>query len=204
MTQALYKLSDRLGAGFTQEEIGALSTDDVNDRGWWSPEVFGVTTDVIRPNATKDQFLARSLILFKVLEQLKPAPLRNLVLKLGVPRDQVKDFGPLKLMGTLLQLCVLAREHGYDIEKDAGAIAGIWDTKKLLPEMNRIFALNGLRLLAAHLPGAEKDKKLADGAMVFGIDVASTMTGWGLAMDAMYDGLAADLNELVAILEAVE
>jgi hypothetical protein len=155
-------------------------------------------------NATQDQFLARSVILFKVLEQLKRAPLRNLVLKLGVPRDQVKDFGELKLVGTLLQICVLAREHGYDIEKDAAAIAAIWDTKKLLPEMNRIFALNGLRVLAAHAAGAEKDKKLADGAMVFGIDVASTMTGWGFAMDAMYDGLAADLNAVAAILETVE
>lgn len=204
LTQALCQLSDRLGAGFTQEDIGALATHDVNYRGWWSPEVFGAMTAVIRLNATQDQFLARSVILFKVLEQLKPAPLRNLVLKLGVPRDQVKDFGALKLLGTLLQLCVLAREQGYDVWADAAAIVAIWDTKKLLPEMNRIFALNGLRVLAAHVPGAEKDKKLADGAMVFGIDVASTITGWGLAMDAMYDGLAADLNAVVAILEAVE
>lgn len=204
LTQALCQLSDWLGAGFTQEEIGSLSTDDVNYRGWWSPEVFGATTGVIRMNATQDQFLARSVILFKVLEQLKPAPLRNLVLKLGVPRDQVKDFGALKLVGTLLQICVLAREHGYDIGKDAAAIAAIWDTKKLLPEMNRIFALNGLRVLAAHAAGAEKDKKLADGAMVFGIDVASTITGWGFAMDAMYDGFAADLNAVAAILETVE
>jgi hypothetical protein len=203
LTQAICDVSDKLGAGFKQEEIGALSSDDVNYRGWWSSEVFGAATRVIRMNATQDQFLARSVILYKIFEQLKQAPLRNLVLKLGVSRELVKDFGALKLMGTLLQLCVLAREHGYEIEKDAAAIAAIWDTKKRLPEMNRIFALNGLRLLAAHLPGAEKDKKLADCAMVFVIDVASTMAGWGLAMDAMYDGLTADLNAVAEILEFV-
>jgi hypothetical protein len=53
------------------------------------------------------------------------------------------------------------------------------------------------------VPGAEKDKKLADAVKVFGIDVASTMTGWGLAMDAMYDGLAEDLNVIAGILESV-
>jgi hypothetical protein len=201
LTEAICQLSDRLGAGFNQEEIGLLATHDVKYLGWWTPEVFSAMAAVIRLNATQDEFLARSVILFKVLEQLKPGPLRNLVLKLGVPRDQVKDFGALKLMGTLLQLCVLAREQGYDIVTDAAAIAAVWDTKKLLPEMNRIFALNRLRVLAAHVPGAEKDKKLADGVLVFGIDIAGTISGWGLAIDAMYDGLATDLNAVAAIFE---
>jgi hypothetical protein len=203
LTEALCTLSDRLGAGFTQEDIGTLATMDINHGGWWTPEVLGAMANAIRLNASQDQFLARSVILFKVLEQLKLAPLRNLVLTLGVPRDQVKDFGVLKLLGTLLQLCDIAEEQCYDLFGDAEAIAAFWDTKKLLPVMNRIFALNGLRVLAAHVPGAEKDKKLADAVKVFGIDVASTMTGWGLAMDAMYDGLAEDLNVIAGILESV-
>lgn len=204
LTEAICQLSDRLGAGFTQEDIGSLATHNVNYRGWWSPEVFVAMTAVIRLNATQEQFLARSVVLFKVMEQLRPAPLRNLVLKLGVPSAKVKDFAALKLLGTLLQLCDIAEQQGYDLIGDTAPIVALWDTKKLLPAMNRIFALNGLRVLAAHAPGAEKDEKLAKAVKAFGIDVASTMTGWGLATDVMYDGLAADLNAVAVILETVE
>lgn len=203
ITEALSRLSDHLGAGFTQEEIGTLTTADIDYRGWWTPEVFGAIAAVIRSNATEDQFLARSVILFKVLEQLKPAPLRNLVLRLGVPRDQVRDFGALKLLATLLQLCAIAEEQGYELFADTAAIAALWDTKKLLPVMNGIFALNGLRVLSSHVRGAEKDKKLADAVKVFGIDVASTMTGWGLAIDGMYDRFSEDMNAIAVTFEAI-
>ncbi len=203
LTEAITELSDRLGAGFSQEEIGSLSTSTVNYSGWWmQPEYAGLSA-VVRLNVSLDQFLARAIALFKVIELLRPAPLRNLVLKIGVPREKIQGFAALKLLGTLLQLSALARENGYDFWKDASIVVGSWDTNKLLPEMNRLFALNGLRVLAAHVPGSEKDKRLAELTKSFGIDLGDNVTGWGLAIDALYDGIAADMEAIAGFLEAV-
>lgn len=203
LTAAIARLSDRLGAGFSQEEIGSLNTSAVNYSGWWTQPEFAGLSAVIRLNANLEQFLARATALFKVTELLQPAPLRNLVLKLGVPSEKIKGFGALKLLGTLLQLSAVARESGYDFWKDTSIVVGSWDTKKLLPEMNRLFALNGLRVLAAHVPGSDKDTKLAELTKSFGIDLGGTVTGWGLAIDALYDGISADMEAIAGLLEAV-
>jgi len=38
---------------------------------------------------------------------------------------------------------------------------------------------------------------------VFGIDVGTTAGGWGYAIDALYDGLIADLNSIAEQLRAI-
>jgi hypothetical protein len=203
LTEAVARISDRLGAGFSQEEIGSLSTSTVDYSGWWTQPEFAGLSAVVRLNANQEQFLARAIVLFKVAELLQPAALRNLVLKLGVPSEKIKGFAGLKLLGTLLQLAAVARENGYDFWKDTSIVVGNWDTRMLLPEMNRLFALNGLRVLAAHVPGTEKDKKLSELTKSFGIDLGSTVTGWGLAIDALYDGISSDIEAIAGHLEAV-
>lgn len=53
---------------------------------------------------------------------------------------------------------------------------------------------------ASHVPGAEQDMKIANSAARFGIDVAAAPTGWGYAIDALYDGLAKDLDAIADML----
>ena len=71
----------------------------------------------------------------------------------------------------------------------------------MVPSLNKVFALNSLRILAAHLPGEEKNKKLVAACEVFGIDISSTATGWGSAIDVLYDGQIESLNGIAEILE---
>lgn len=201
VTEALEGLSDALGAGFSQEDIGELVSADVDDDGWWSVASMRPLTAVIRRAATQEQFLTRAVALFQLLEHLKPAVLRNLVLQLGVPKDKIKDFGSLKLLGTLCQFFSLASENGYVLPSDAALVLPLWDATLLLPELEKLFALNALRVLAAHLPGDEKDRKLRAASVVFGIDPASTNTGWGVAIDALYDGLVESLRAISDRLE---
>ena len=200
VTEVLGDLSDRLTAGFAQDEIGTLATEDVEYTGWWTPEVMKSITAVIPLTATQDQFLGRAVALFKLLELLKPAPLRNLLLQLGIPREQIKDFAALKLLATLCQLHLLAVEHGHDLVDDSAPVVALWDATRRLPALKRVFALNALRVLAAHVPGDEKSRKITDAVAAFGVDVGATATGWGYAMDALYDGLIADLNAVADIL----
>lgn len=196
VTEALEELADRLGTGFTQEDIGGLTTAAIDYSGWWSPPELKPLSSVVRLSATREQFLGRAVSIFKLFECLNPASLRNMALQLKVPKEKIKDFGGVKLLATLCQLVSVASEQGHKVPDDADVVAGLWDTKIRLPFLQRVFALNALRICHAHAPSSENDKKIADAAAVFGIDAGSAATGWGYAIDALYDGLIADMNSI--------
>lgn len=200
VTEVLELLSDRLESGFTQEDIGGISTTGVDYSGWYSPSVMRPLYGVVRLSANREKFLERAVSIFKLFEGLKTAPLRNLVLQLKVQKEKVKDFKGIKLLATLCQLAALAAEHGHSLTGDSEAVVRLWDTDQRLPILNKIFALNSLRTCQSHAPSAEDDRKIADAAEVFDIDVASTASGWGYAIDALYDGLIADLNSIADLL----
>ena len=200
VTAGLEGLSDRLGAGFTQEDIGGLTIAGIDYRGWWTPPELKPLSSVVRLSATREQFLGRAVSIFKLLEELKPAPLRNMVLQLKVPKDKIKDFGGIKLLTTLCQMTSVASEHGYKLPDDADLVAGLWSAETRLPYLERLFALNSLRICQAHAPSGKNDQKIADAATVFGIDANSTVAGWGYAIDTLYDGLITDLNLIANML----
>lgn len=200
VSEALELVSERVGTGFTQEEIGALTTAEVDYVGWWSQEVMRPVAAVVRLTDTQDQFLGRVASIFKLFELLKPAPLRAMLLKLGIPRERIREFASLRLLATLCQICVLAEEEGHDLVEDSSTVIALWDPTKRIPALNRLFALNGLRVLTSHVPGEEHNRRLTAGAAVFGIDTGAMVNGWGYAVDALYDGLVDDLNAIAQIL----
>lgn len=202
LTGALTDLSAYVGLDFTQEEIGSLTTHEVHYSGWWRLEVMKPLTNVVRLTANRDEFLNRAVSLFKLLELLKPAPLRNTLLEIGIPREQMKDLATLRLLATLCQFVAQAKEHGFDPIADAEHVVPSLDVARPLPVFKRIFALNSLRVAAAHNPGNDKERKISDAAMAFGIDIAAMAGGWGCAIDCMYDGLAADLDEVANLLRS--
>jgi len=128
VTRALEALSSNLGAGFTQEDIGSLVAEDLTYSGWWSHPVVKPLTAIAKISSSRDEFLARAVSLFQLLENLKQASLRNLVLKLGIEKDKVHDFGSLKLLATLCQLSHLAAEHGHKLleDRDSPAPRFLW------------------------------------------------------------------------------
>lgn len=200
VTESLEELSNCLGAGFTQEEIGSLATDKVKYSGWWSPSVVRPLTTIVSLSASRDQFLARACSFFQLLENLKPASLRSLLIQLGVEKNKIKEFGSLKLLATLCQLATVAAEHGHAFPSDADSAVRLWTPELRIAALDRVFALQALRICASHVPGAEQDMKIANSAARFGIDVAAAPTGWGYAIDALYDGLAKDLDAIADML----
>ena len=200
LTVSLQELSDRLDTGLTQEEIGSLDSKDVAYRGWPSVGAARSLYAVVPIKATQEQFLNRSVSLFKLLELLKPAALRTMTIKLGVPKDKIKDFGSLKLLATLCQLAKIATTQGHSLSDDADAVSPHWNPTDELAELSSFFALNGLRVNQSHTPSRERDNKITDAAKVFGVDIASTATGWGDAIDALYDRLEEDLLKISKLL----
>lgn len=201
LTVSLKGLSDRLGFGLTQDEIGHLDTEEVIYRGWWSLDVAHALFAHVPVRATREQFLNRAVALFKLLELLKPAALRTIGIKLGLPKDQIKEFKSLKLLASLCQLSNIAITNGYSLFEDTDAVVPKWDSKEELPVLRSLFALNGLRICQSHTPSKERDKDVAENIAIFGIDLSALASGWGWAVDALYDRLAADLSEITKLIE---
>jgi hypothetical protein len=200
LTESLEAFSDAIGGGFVQKEIGSLSTSELDYSGWWLPPVVKPLTAIAPLLASRNEFLARAVSLFQLLEGLKPAPLRNMVLQLGVEKKSVEDYGALKLLSCLCQLRSLAADHGHSLPEDAVAVVALWNAQIKITHLERIFALNVLRINTSHAPSARCDKKISEAAAKFGIDVAAQSSGWGYAIDVLYDGLSEDLNALAELL----
>ncbi|APR03161.1 hypothetical protein [Thauera chlorobenzoica] len=201
LTANLAYLSDQIGMNYTQDDIGVLSTEEVAYRGWWSFEVMRPLFAVAPIAASREQFLDRAVSLFKLLELLKPAPLRAMARQLGVPKEQIKEFASLKLLACVCQLATISLGQGLALTEDADVVVPQWNPKTELPELRTLFALNGLRSSQAHTPGAEREAKISSGAAVFGIDVTATTTGWGYAIDALYDRLTDSLLASARLIE---
>jgi hypothetical protein len=205
LLKSLEKFSDQIGVSQTQEEIGSLNSDDVTYRGWWSHEVSRQLYAVAPLTSSRDQFLTRSVALFKLIELLKPGPLRVMALRIGVPKDKIREFKSLKLLSCLYQLANLAKGQGYALldKDDANIIVSQWDPTKELPELISLFALNGLRDCQSHTPSKKRDQMIADAAKKFGIDVNATTSGWGYAIDSLYDRLSEDLLAISCLISEI-
>lgn len=204
VTEHLVYLSDQIGMNYTQEDIGTLSTDEAACRGWWSFEVMRPLFAVAPMAAIREQFLDRAVSLFKLTELLKPAPLRAIALHLGVPKDQIKDFGSLKLLACICQLASIAKEQGHRLPEDADAVVPQWNPMTELQALRMVFALNGLRVSQAHTPSSKRETKIATAAAIFGIDVSAMTSGWGYAIDALYDRLCEDLEAIAQLIQSTD
>ncbi len=69
-----------------------------------------------------------------------------------------------------------------------------------LSSLHKIFAVNQLRILAAHQADGDINTRIKKNAAPFDIDPAAYITGWGLAIDKLYDGLIQDIQNVATLL----
>ena len=200
MTAALVHLAERLGLSFDQTDIGHYSSPDVEYRGWWNIPGISSLANIVPPGVTLNEFLDRTVALVILWESVQQAPLRNMVLKLGIDRKKIGDFKSMKLLGTLCQLASIAKDSGHRWPEDSAHFVGSWDKEQRIPALRRLFSLNQLRLKAAHRTGADFAASLANELGAFGIDSAAQAAGWGKAVDSVYDGLIGDFNAVATLL----
>lgn len=200
LTQAAAQLAERLDLSFEEIEIGGVSTQDVEYRGWWSIPALISLGNVVHPAIPLDGFLDRALRIAILWEEIQQAPLRNIVRKLGIAPKAMPAGGSLKLLGTLCQLATIARESGYRWPEDAEHFLANWNSETRLPIMRRLFSLNQLRQKAAHRTGNDFAATLASDLDSFGIKLAAHAAGWGGAVDQLYDTLTSDLTVIAKLL----
>ena len=197
VADALASLSLALGLDFKPEELCGFDREDVDYVGWWCVPDFGPLFRVSPETTDQSTFLKRCLDIQKLLDRLSIPALRQLVLRLGIERKKASQLKQLRLLGTLCQFAEIAKKQGLDLGEDTDAVRDLWDEKQVLPFLDPVFALNGLRNKAGHvLVPSEIDETVA----AFGIDVQSTATGWGQALDAVYDQLIVSLTTTTRLL----
>jgi hypothetical protein len=201
--KAIEEICDAAGLSFTADEIGGLSESEINYRGWWTFPELARLGNVAPLTMTYQQFLARCKDLFAVFEGLKSGPLRSLLRRLGIPKNQIKEEG-LKLSAFLCQLAMFARIEHWNLIGDTEEIVKKWNKGVRLDFYEPIFALNGLRLADAHALSVGDPTSQASNLSVFGIDLDKFKTGWGLALDRVYDEIAKSLQDATALLQSVQ
>jgi hypothetical protein len=201
--KAIEEICDAAGLSSTADEIGGLCESEINYKGWWTFPELGRLVNVAPLTMTYQQFLVRCKDIFAVFEKLKAGPLRSLLLRLGVPKDQIKEEG-IKLSAFLCQLATIAKKEHWGLIGDAAEVVKNWDKDARLDFYKPIFALNGLRLAAAHALSVGDPTAQASNLKVFNIEPNKFKTGWGLALDRVYDEVAKSLQDATALLQSVQ
>jgi hypothetical protein len=200
--KAIEEICDAAGLSSTADEIGGLSESEINYKGWWTFPKLGRLGNVAPLAMSYQQFLARCKDVFAVFEGLTSGPLRSLLRTLGIPKDQVKEEG-LKLSAFLCQLATIAKKEHWGLISDREEVVKNWDKDARLDFYKPIFALNGLRLADAHAMAVGDPTAQASSLKVFNIEPDKFKTGWGLALDRVYDDIAKSLRDATALLQSV-
>lgn len=205
LTATLGRLAEAAGLSFTQEEIGQFNSADVTYKGWWTFAGLKSLAHVVPMTLTLQDFLARCKENFKLLENLRPAPLRQVLIRLGVNKEAIAEFAGVKLLVAICQLAMVSKENGFALISDSTKVSSMWDANRTIAEARALFALNALRTAEAHKLSKSTPAKISEALEVFGIDQMECRAGWGKALDAVYDQLTASLAHMNTILsEAFE
>lgn len=205
LTATLARLSDATGLSFTQEEIGQFDSANVKYRGWWVFAGLKSLGHVVPMTLTLPDFLSRCKENFKLLENLRPAPLRQILLRLGVSKEAIAEFGGVKLLATICQLATVSKENGFALVSDNAQVSAMWDANRTILELRALFAVNALRTAEAHKVSKSTPAKISEALEVLGIDQTECRAGWGKALDRVYDQMAMSLQEINKLLsEAFE
>jgi hypothetical protein len=195
------ELSDAASLPYNQEDVGQFKTDDVQYRGWWTIPNFTPLGHTIPLNLSFAAFLNRCKEIAKLLENLRPAPLRNILVEIGLKKDDIKEFRAIKLLATLSQLATISRKDGLDILSDRDQVSAQWNTAAIVPDVTPFFKLITLRNTDAHNISSSANTELADALKSFAIDQTTCVAGWGLALDRIYDTILSSLSTLSTLID---
>jgi len=140
--------------------------------------------------------LDRSKDIFNLLQRWQKPPLLQIAVTLGLKRADVKELQSLKLVAAICQLAQLAVDSGLDLVKDKNSLVPQWDPKVELDPLKPLFKLNGLRIADAHSLTGTISPDLQQALNVFGVDAKQYVSGWGGALDKIYDKVIASLTDL--------
>jgi hypothetical protein len=202
LVDAVELVAGAVGLSLGLQDLSSPTFAEVEYRGWWTFDEYQILGNVAKQSMTRDEFLRRSERVFHVIEPLSESSLRRIVRAIGETGDDIDAFRSLKLLARLAQLASVAADSGLQIKRQAENLIARWKVSVTVDAMKTLFALNDLRQLADHVIGSGANEKFALAIEVFGIDEKAMKTGWGFALDRVYDRTADALASLALLLES--
>ncbi|MEO7666583.1 MAG: hypothetical protein ABIU97_06065 [Dehalococcoidia bacterium] len=174
-------------------DIVGIDRGELDYHGWWTADDVEPVTKHVPIDLTEDAFLSRCADLYKVVgEGLSESTLRQLLTALEVPPADIEGFRSLKLLAHLIRLADVAHQTGISLSNGKAVNDRLNETTT--NRVERLFALNDLRQLADHDKKPNRLERLDKDLRAFGLNRASYVAGWGLALDSVYDGIAETLE----------
>lgn len=195
--EAIAGLATRLlQRDITSEMIVSIDRNSIEYSGWWMGDAVEPICRHVPISATRDLFLSRCKDLYRFIgEGLVEKLFREVLKKMGIDGELIKDLRSLRLMSQMIELVRLAKETGLDPVTDCTDLVSRYKATGDPSPCRLLFALNDLRMLDAHRPGKSFSSKLNNGLIAFEIDSASTASGYGPVIDQVYDKLSSELTQ---------
>lgn len=186
-------LCSQLGLYFDSKEIGRYSRNEIERFGLWDDHLIQNLARVAPIELSKNFFIHRCSTIYKFFENIKSSPLKQILFRLTLPREKIKQFGSLRLLGTLVQLCRLAESKGLSLIEDSMDISKEWDESKIIKELKPLFAINKIRTLESHL-SSSFEVDFNESLSAFNIDQNEVKNGWGTSLDTIFEVITETIN----------
>lgn len=200
LTGSLSSLASCLDLFIEQDGFGGPTTEKAHYYGWWTLDVYKKLAHVVPVGLPQSTFLSRCAELYKVVEPLKPGPIKSVLGRLGFSKEDFRELKSLRLLAMLCQVATIAKQQGLDLVDDFEHLKTAWEKQVIVPAMETLFALKKLRDLNSHIDRGQFHEQLTKALKSFGIESAQMNQGWGLGLDTVYDRLADSLIELANLI----
>lgn len=196
---ALTRLAEAVGGGqFSPVDFVGLDPAELEYRGWWSPSLVVPTSRHVPLDLGLDAFLGRVQSLHKlVCEGFGERALRRSAEAIGMSSDAIAQFRSLKLLDALLRLAEMSGMSGVGLKVAGNGFADFAPDGTKLPYL---FAITDLRNLGSH-KSREKAARLFELLEKLNVHPGSVKSGYGAALDQIYDLVAAEVSRAAALVE---
>ncbi len=187
---------------FSVEQMIKTRREAVEYSGWQIVNEADQVAHHIPLNMGETDFLRRCLCLSNFLiECLSEKWLRKMVLAYGVPEDDIEKFRSLKLLGMIVKMHGVADETGLSLPQNGVEIYNRFKEDSAQPRdgVPLLAALNDMRQLSGHRRGDDYQRKLTKALRLFRIDPVECLSGYGKALDEIYDKLNEELSAIASI-----
>lgn len=197
---ALEKISSKATEkAYSSKDLVCLDRNKLEHYGWWNEKLIEPISRHAPPRMKECEFLERCVDLSKVvIDGLSETILRESLVNMEIPREDLKELGSLKLLKILVQKAIISTNSGLSLFTEAGEIEK--RRKENLPETRvaELINLKTLRNYKSHRDNKEKNNALK----YLGIYIQKMVPGWGSALDIVYDKMAEAISEITAILQS--
>lgn len=193
----LEQLASSLGLRKSAADIADLSRDAIKRNQWRDYPALSRLAQVAPLTMTEQSFLARCKSIHEFWQRIPNAFLKDLLEKSGQHRADVNGLGSAKLLQTLANALERLNKNGERADAFAGG-ADPLDLSTRNMGVGALFKTNDLRIADAHNAG---------GALLhlegMGFDIAGVNSGYGRALDHVFDSVIDAFQHLNTQLQAL-